>query len=79
MESCAVCSYSLNDSQVKEQKGEEYKSCPKCSVDAGVHMFYKTKDFGFRDMGDGRHIVQSWCPSCRSGENPSVPLAFKCC
>lgn len=75
---CAVCGCSLNDSQDAVHKGIDYKSCPKCSADAGVHVFYKTVDFGFRDMGDGRHIVQSWCPSCRSGDNPSAPEAFRC-
>lgn len=78
MATCAVCECSLNDSQVVEHGCKEFKSCPKCSVDAGVHVFYKTEDFGFRDMGDGRHIIQSWCPSCRSGENPSIPEAFRC-
>ncbi len=75
---CAVCECSLNDSQDAVHNGVDYKSCPKCSADAGVHVFYKTEDFGFRDMGDGRYIVQSWCPSCRSGENPSIPEAFRC-
>ncbi|PNO81128.1 hypothetical protein MC77_020455 [Citrobacter koseri] len=75
---CAVCECSLNDSQDVVHKGVDYKSCPKCSADAGVHVFYKTEDFGYRDMGDGRHIVQSWCPSCRSGDNPSIPEAFRC-
>lgn len=78
MAMCAVCECSLNDSQVLEDGSKEFKSCPKCSVEAGVHVFYKAEDFGFREMGDGRHIIQSWCPSCRSGENPSIPEAFRC-
>ena len=78
VERCSVCEQSLSYSREVEQEGVEYKSCPKCSADAGVHVFYKTIDFGYRDMGDGRHIVQSWCPACRSGEKPSIPPAFKC-
>lgn len=78
MGGCAVCKFSLNDSQYAAHKGIDFKSCPKCSADAGVHVFYKTEDFGYRDMSDGRHLVQSWCPSCRSGDNPSIPEAFRC-
>ena len=79
VERCSVCEQSLSHSREVEQDGVEYKPCPKCSADAGVHVFYKTIDFGYRDMGDGRHIVQSWCPACRSGEKPFIPPAFKCC
>lgn len=75
---CAVCECSLNDSQDAVHNSVDYKSCPKCSVDAGVHVFYKTEDFGYRDMGDGRHIVQSWCPSCRFGEDSAITEAFRC-
>lgn len=78
MGSCPGCNASLNDSQDVVKQGIEFKSCPKCSVIAGGHVFYKTEDFGYRYMGDGRCIVQSWCPSCRSGDNSSIPMAFKC-
>lgn len=78
MRLCPTCDRPLNISQDLELDGICYKSCPKCSIEHGVHVFYKTEVFGCRDMGDGRHIVQSWCSSCRSGENPSIPEVFRC-
>lgn len=78
MSKCCICDSSLHDSKTEERNGVEYKSCPKCSVTSSVHIFYRTEVFGYRDMGDGRHIVQSWCPSCRSGDNPHIPEAFRC-
>jgi len=78
MGNCVVCDRSLNESQDAVQDGVEYKSCPKCSEDVGVHVFYKTHDFGFRDMGDGRKIVQSWCQACRSELKPGIPPAYTC-
>lgn len=78
MDICCGCSGSLHESLSAEDEGQQFKSCPKCSVEAGYHVFYKQEDFGFRDMGDGRHIVQSWCPSCRSNLSPALPPAFIC-
>lgn len=41
VERCSVCEQSLSHSREVEQDGVEYKSCPKCSADAGVHVFIK--------------------------------------
>lgn len=76
---CSECNQSLSDSQIIEKGGEVYKSGPNCSAKSGVHIFYRYEDFGMRDIGDGRNIVQSWCPSCRSDENPSLEVEFTCC
>lgn len=54
------------------------KSCPECSGRAGHHVFYGEDHFGRRNMGDGREIVQSWCPACRAGTLPDVPPALEC-
>ncbi|OTA14163.1 hypothetical protein Xvie_03941 [Xenorhabdus vietnamensis] len=78
METCSGCGYSLRDSQVVESTDILYKSCPKCSSEAGRHVYYKYEDFGMRTMDDGRYIVQSWCPSCRSSEMPVTPPEFTC-
>lgn len=47
--------------------GKEWAECPRCGK--------RTKDkdeieekFGYRDMGDGRHIPQSHCRECRIKE-----------
>jgi len=45
-------------------KGDRDKSCPKCSVRQGVHVYYSYHHFGMRHGGT---VVQSWCPTCRSG------------
>ena len=78
MGDCAVCDCSLNESQDAVHNGIDYKSCPKCSADAGVHVFYQIEDFGYRDMGDGRNIVQSWCRACRGEVKPGIPPAYTC-
>ncbi len=72
MSSCSSCDGSLNDSIFIESR--DLKSCPHCSALAGHHIFYRCEDFGMRDMGDGRYILQSWCPGCRShdGIRPTV-------
>ena len=38
-----------------------------CSKEANSFQDVKSK-FGYRDMGDGRIIVQSWCANCRKRE-----------
>ncbi len=78
MGTCSGCGLSLNESQEVESKDTRYKSCPKCSSMAGHHVYYKYEYFGMRTMEDGRHIVQSWCPSCRSDEVPVIPPELTC-
>ena len=75
---CSTCQQSLHDSVVIERNGEVFKSCPSCSSNAGIHVFYKYDDFGMRNMGDGRLIVQSWCQGCRLQDGMKPKLVFKC-
>ena len=77
-EVCSTCQQPLHDSVVIERNGEVFKSCPSCSNKAGTHIFYKYNDFGMRNMGDGRFIVQSWCQGCRLQEGASHNIAFTC-
>ena len=43
----------------------EYAECPNCGKTAhGVDEIRIL--FGYRNMGDGRVIPQSWCRECRS-------------
>ncbi|WP_411833744.1 hypothetical protein [Pseudoxanthomonas mexicana] len=57
---------------------ERLKSCPECSGQAGRHVFYPESHFGMREMGDGRRIVQSWCPDCRSRHPSTAQPAYTC-
>lgn len=75
---CATCQNLLHDSVVIEKNGEVFKSCPSCSSKAGSHVFYKYNDFGMRNMGDGRFIVQSWCPGCRLQDSAHPHKEFTC-
>lgn len=78
MDMCPTCQDSLRESVVAEVDGEHYKSCPSCSCKSGYHVFYRYGDFGMRNMGDGRYIVQSWCPGCRLEQGAYPPVAFTC-
>lgn len=43
----------------------EYAECPNCGKTA--HGKDEIEElFGYRNMGDGRTIPQSWCRDCRS-------------
>lgn len=76
---CEFCNTSLNESVLAvDAGGNQFKSCPKCSSDAGCHVFYRYDDFGMRNMGDGRHTVQSWCPGCRSDDGIRPEVTFNC-
>lgn len=46
---------------------EESCSCPHCGKTANGKTEIEEK-FGYRDMGDGRVIPQSWCRDCRIEE-----------
>lgn len=76
---CSVCKRSLRHSIIKVVKGLQYKSCPKCSQNAGKHVFYEYGSFGMRHMQTGKYIVQSWCPRCRP-QNVAIalPISFVC-
>lgn len=76
---CPACKKSLRNSITKVVKGLQYKSCPKCSQNAGYHVFYEYGAFGMRHMQTGDYIVQSWCPSCRpQNKVTSLPISFAC-
>ncbi|MHC2596515.1 DNA-directed RNA polymerase subunit RPC12/RpoP [Kluyvera sp. 1366] len=75
---CVTCQNSLHDSMVIEKNGEMFKSCPSCSSKARLHIFYKYNDFGMRNMGDGRFIVQSWCRGCRLQDGAHPHKEFTC-
>ena len=47
---------------------ENSAECPKCGAKA-VGREEIEKIFGYRNMGDGRIIPQSWCKECRSNPN----------
>jgi hypothetical protein len=72
------CGVALNESVTAiAASGQRFKSCPSCSSRAGRHQFLPEADFGMRNMGDGRHIVQSWCPECR-GNLPARTASLAC-
>ncbi len=56
---CSTCQQSLGDSVTTEKDDGVFKSCHSCSSKAGTHVFYKHDDFGMRNMGDSRLMVQS--------------------
>lgn len=64
---CPVCKKPLNISQWKNG----YKSCPACSQNAGIHIFYKYPDaFGNTSLrATKKHPdgPQSHCEHCRGG------------
>lgn len=45
--------------------GKEYAQCPCCGKIAYGQENIE-KEFGYRNMGDGRYIPQSYCRKCRS-------------
>lgn len=73
------CGGRLDESQYcKDDFGNTFKSCPRCSNTSGHHVFYNIEEFGERNMGDGRIIAHSYCPSCRNYQGPSLIPAFEC-
>ena len=61
---------------------KEYTICPNYDKDSGIiksgyedtcskeaHSYADVRSkFGYRNMGDGRVLVQSWCENCRRRE-----------
>ena len=78
MSKCSHCVQSLEDSQTMATEPNRLKSCPRCSQRAGHHVFYRETIFGTRDMGDGRIIIQSWCPECRSDQTSTRQPDYTC-
>jgi hypothetical protein len=44
----------------------DYAQCPHCDKVAFGREDIE-ENFGYRNMGDGNYIPQSWCRNCRSG------------
>lgn len=77
MSSCS-CGEPIREAIVMKTANERLKSCPECSGRAGHHVFYREDIFGMRNMGDGREIIQSWCPECRGGTRPTRAADYEC-
>ncbi len=45
----------------------QHTQCPNCGKEANSYEEVEN-EFGYRNMGDGRTIVQSWCRECRIEE-----------
>lgn len=75
---CPVCNKPLNLSQWKNG----YKSCPACSQNAGIHIFYKYPDaFGttpLRATPNHPEGPQSHCEICRGGNSGPHSSAIRC-
>lgn len=77
MTRCKCCGGRLD---LAVEKGD-YKSCPKCSQKAGVHIFYAKEKFGWTEKRvtvnnpDG---IQSWCARCRSNGTGVYPDEIRC-
>lgn len=75
---CPICSKSLSQSQYRSG----YKSCPACSQNAGVHIFYKYPEaFGttpLRATPNHPEGPQSHCENCRGGNVGPHSGALKC-
>ena len=75
---CSHCKKPLNQGQYS--KDRKLKSCPRCSVNDGVHhVFYPCPD-GFgrseeRVTNDNPDGDQSYCKSCRNQEMSEKPLS----
>lgn len=76
--SICSCGEAIRESIVTNDDSGRFKSCPECSGRAGHHVFYPEKSFSMREMGDGRYIVQSWCPECRAGNPTTMEAAYEC-
>lgn len=42
----------------------DHTICPHCGKEANSYEEVES-EFGYRNMGDGHIIVQSWCKDCR--------------
>jgi len=75
---CPICTKPLNEAQWKNG----YKSCPACSQNEGVHIFYKYPDtFGTTPLrASQKHPdgPQSYCELCRGGNKGAYLGALRC-
>jgi hypothetical protein len=58
MKTLAISLYTLRN-------GVELKTCPRCSVIAGRHVWHPVAEFGTRNDG-GVYRIQPYCGACRS-------------
>jgi len=54
-------------SHYKIVRGERLKSCPNCE------KYLPLAEYGERQHRPGEHILQSWCPPCRSRQPEATP------
>ena len=76
--SICSCGAPIRESLTIITRTARLKSCPQCSGRAGHHVFYREGTFGMRNMGGGREIIQSWCPECRGGNQPTRRPDYEC-
>lgn len=80
MNICPICHQPLNETQWKKEK--QYKSCPCCSQNAKIHIFYKYPEaFGntpLRATTNNPDGPQSYCENCRGGNKGPHPDGLKC-
>lgn len=57
---------SLRRSVYRKRGKKVFKSCPRCSIRKGKHVYYPIEDFGERTMENGDVVPQSWCRGCRN-------------
>lgn len=75
MADCPHCGKPLNESLYI--RNNEYKSCPRCSVELNRHAFYPLDYFGDRHHEDGTPFIQSYCKVCRGhSDRIGNPLVF---
>ncbi len=74
---CPGCEEVLSASVTAQVSGESVKSCPKCSTDVGIHVFYSFEDFGWRRCGEHQYI-QSWCSSRRKSADGHPAPKHRC-
>ena len=73
-----VCGVLLRTSVYLTTAAGKLKSCPRCSLREGRHVFYREETFGTRTMQSGDVIIQSWCPACRSTRRPAAVPKHVC-
>ncbi len=77
---CRICGKPLNEAQYSEDRA--YKSCPNCSTNEGIHIFYKYPEgFGTTELRITQNNPeggQSHCKSCRANKQPDKNERILC-
>jgi hypothetical protein len=76
---CPGCHFALEESLVASRgdPSRHLKSCPRCSMRQGLHVFYPFDAFRERAMEDGWTMVDPWCESCVRRVEP-IPATRTC-